>query len=409
MEPSTDRNKSICVPFESEAHYATCVADPDLFRAHLLAVFARHPELFPEDLAKGFACHDSYRSSKLEFVLRRIRLTSAGAVFLIRPSFLMPYLIGRTEEIERALYLRQWAVPFDALAYVFGRNAMFWYRAWCALGRPSIVGTTVKDASRLPHHLVVDEKHTSLAGERVYIPTAVAAGCILGASVVASASAEDLTDGYGEFAEEARNLSADYAPETVCADGWEATQTAWRAAFPAVTIVLCFLHSVIKMRDRCRKNAGLRKAVLDRAWEVYKAATRAQFSQRLRRFREWAQGHLEEGLLRETVLKACAKGPRFAVAYEFPGAARTSNAVDRLMNYQDRLLYAMRYFHGTMESARLSVRAMALLWNFHPYGARARRADQKRCSPFHDVNGFEYHDNWLHNLLIASSMGGRHH
>jgi hypothetical protein len=38
----------------------------------------------------------------------------------------MPYMIGRTEEIEKALSLRQWGVPFDALAYVFGRNAMFW-------------------------------------------------------------------------------------------------------------------------------------------------------------------------------------------------------------------------------------------------------------------------------------------
>lgn len=409
MEPSTDRTKSICVPFESEAHYVTCVADPQRFRRHLRGVFARHPEIFPAAFAEGFVFHDLYSSSKLNLVLRRIKVAATREVFLVRPSFLMPYLIGRTDEIERALYLRQWAVPFDALAYVFGRNAMFWYRAWCALGRQSIVGSTIKDGSCLPEHLVVDEKHTSLGGERVSIPTTVAQGCILGASVVASASADELIEGYGEFAEEARDVAADYAPETVCADGWEATQTAWRAAFPAVAIVLCFLHSVIKMRDKCRKNATLRKAVLDRAWDVYKATTRAQFSQRLRRLREWAEGTLVDGPLRTTVLKTCAKGPRFAVAYQYPGSARTSNAVDRLMNYQDRLLYAMRYFHGTMESARLSVRAMALLWNFHPYGARARRADQTRCSPFHEVNGFNYHDNWLHNLLIASSMGGRRH
>jgi len=409
MEPSTDRTKSICVPFESEAHYATCVADPRRFRGHLRAVYSRHPEIFPNAFSDGFACHDLYRSSKLDLVVRRIKLSKTHEVLRVRPSFVMPYLIGRTDEIERALYLRQWAVPFDALAYVFGRNAMFWYRAWCALGRPSIIGTTIKDASRLPEHLVVDEKHTSLEGRRVYIPTTVASGCLLGASVVASASAEDLTDGYGEFAEEAHELSADYAPQTVCADGWEATAAAWRAAFPTVVIVLCFLHSVIKMRDKCRKNAPLRTAVLDRAWDVYKATTRAEFSQRLRRLREWAKGHLTKGSLRETVLKACTKGPRFAVAYAHPGSARTSNAVDRLMNYQDRLLYAMRYFHGTIESARLSVRAMALLWNFHPYGARTRRGDQKRCSPFLDVNGFQYHENWLHNLLIASSMGGRRH
>jgi len=70
-------------------------------------------------------------------------------------------------------------------------------------------------------------------------------------------------------------------------------------------------------------------------------------------------------------------------------------------------LYAMRYLHGTPDAARLAMRAMALQWNFHPYGARTRRADPTRRSPFHDLNGFEYHPNWLHNLLIASSMGGR--
>ena len=76
------------------------------------------------------------------------------------------------------------------------------------------------------------------------------------------------------------------------------------------------------------------------------------------------------------------------------------------MNHQDRLLYAMRYFHGDLASARLAVRAMAMLWNFHPYGARLRRRDDERLSPFADVNGFEYHDNWLHNFQIASSLGG---
>lgn len=81
--------------------------------------------------------------------------------------------------------------------------------------------------------------------------------------------------------------------------------------------------------------------------------------------------------------------------------------LDRLMNYQDRLLYNMQYFHGSLDSARLHLRAMALLWNFHPYGSRTKFNHPSRSSPFKDLNGFQYHDNWLHNLLIASSMNGR--
>jgi hypothetical protein len=45
MEPSTARNKSICVAFTSETHYTACIADPNRFRAHLSACFERHPEL----------------------------------------------------------------------------------------------------------------------------------------------------------------------------------------------------------------------------------------------------------------------------------------------------------------------------------------------------------------------------
>ena len=66
----------------------------------------------------------------------------------------------------------------------------------------------------------------------------------------------------------------------------------------------------------------------------------------------------------------------------------------------------MRYCHATTASARLAVRAMALQWNFHPYGSRLRRDQPLRVSPFHDLNGFQYHPNWLHNLLLASSLGG---
>ena len=40
------------------------------------------------------------------------------------------------------------AVLTDALAYVFGRNAMYWYRIYLSLGRASIVGTTIKFSFR---------------------------------------------------------------------------------------------------------------------------------------------------------------------------------------------------------------------------------------------------------------------
>jgi hypothetical protein len=328
-------------------------------------------------------------------------------VFLVRPSFLMPSMVGRTEAVEKALSLRHWGVPFDALVSVFGRNAMDWYRAELALGRPTIVGSTVKQPEKLPAHVLADEKHTWALGHEVSVATTVGGGGILGATVTDAASADALEAAYGEFAQEAHALSSTYSPKTVCIDGWEGTQSAWKRLFPTRGILLCFLHSVLKIAERCGRDRATRKLVLDRVWTVYDSCTRAQCSQRLRRLREWAMAGLPEGPLRQMILTRCGKGPQFARASRFPGAHRTSNALDRLMNHQDRCLCAMRSLHGTPDAARLAMRAMALQWNFHPYGARTRRADPTRRSPFHDLNGFEYHPNWLHNLLIASSMGGR--
>ena len=54
---------------------------------------------------------------------------------------------------------------------------------------------------------------------------------------------------------------------------------------------------------------------------------------------------------------------------------------DGLKPVHRRLLYAMRCWHSTTDSARLAVRAMALQWNFHPYGARLRRDQPSRVSP----------------------------
>src|SRR6266436_4569559 len=301
MEPS--RGKSLCVPFESEAYYAACVAEPASFRQHLRAVCGQHPELFHARISEGFVLHDKRWSIKQQVMLRRLARKATAKVFLVRPSFLMPYMVGRTEAVEKALYLRHWGVPFDALVYVFGRDAMSWYRAEIALGRPAIVGSTVKQPEKLPGHVLADEKHTWALGQEVSVPTTVGGGCILGATVTDAASADALEAAYGECAQEAHALSPTSSPTTVCTDGWEGTQGAWKRLFPTGGIILCFLHSVLKIAERCRRDHATRKLVLDRVWKVYDSCTRAQCSQRLRRLREWVTADLPEGPLQSMVLQ----------------------------------------------------------------------------------------------------------
>jgi hypothetical protein len=396
-------HKHICLPFESEAQYQACVEDVVKYRQYLTQMSAQHPELFPQALGEGYTFHDRYHSRKQPLVLRRIKLQATAEVFTLRPAFVMPYLSARTAEVEKALFLRQWGVPFWALATVFGRDAMFWYRAWLSFGRPNLVGTTVKSRDQMPQDLVADEKITWLGGEEVVVPTTAGGGCVLGISVAETADSDSLETAYGEFVVEAREVLAEYQPRSVCTDGFQATRDAWRQLFPTITLVLCFLHSILKITERCR--GALRRQVLDRAWHVYQATTKGQFSQRLRRLSEWATTHLD-GTVAEMVSKLCRHRDDFTPAYECPQAARTTNAVDRLHNHLDRLLYGMRYCHGHPASARLAVRAWAMQWNFHPYGPRLRHDQPSRSSPFDDLNGFHYHPNWLQNFLIASSMGG---
>src|ERR671933_55623 len=254
MEPS--RGKSICVPFDSEEHYAACVADPESFRQHLTEVFDQHPELFPASIDEGCVLHDKSWSLKQQLMLRRIELKATAGVFLVRPSFLMRYMVGRAE---------------------------------IALGRPAIVGSTVKQPEKLPGHLLADEKHTWALGQEVYVPTTVGGGCILGATVTDAASADALEAAYGEFAQEAHELSPTYSPKTVCTDGWEGTQSAWKRLLPMVGIILCFLHSVVKIAKRCGRDRATRPLILGRVWAAYNSCPRAQCSQRLRRLREWAK------------------------------------------------------------------------------------------------------------------------
>jgi hypothetical protein len=109
-----------------------------------------YPELFPAAIGWGYTLYGfTDPSRKQELRCRRIRLEQGGEVFTVAPAFVMPYMSGRTEEVEKALFLMCFHVPCWTIAEVFGRNAMYWYRLEQGLGRFSLVGTTIKRADHL--------------------------------------------------------------------------------------------------------------------------------------------------------------------------------------------------------------------------------------------------------------------
>lgn len=334
--------------------------------------------------------------------MRKIQLKGTGQVYQVRPSFLMPWQIGKTEDVAQGLYSYYAGMSFESVATVHGHSPMYWYRALVNLGRYSVVGTTVKVAQNLPADLLADEKHTRLDGETVYLATTVGGGCILGAALTDEASEDGLTAAYGEFMVEAQEIAPDYQPQSVNTDGWSATQKAWKNLSDKVCLVLCFLHAVLKIRQRCRRDKTLKDTLMSKVWGCYHAANRASFAQQIRRLREWTEKADLAESVKEKVFSLCDHAPEFKIAFELPQAHRTSNALDRLMDWQDRVLYRMKYLHDSYpQHTRLLVRALALLWNFHPFTKRTGRH-----SPFEDLNGFIYHQNWLQNLLIAASLGG---
>jgi hypothetical protein len=94
--------KTICLPC-SQQQYESIVDDPEHFRQFLDRQIDAHPELFPPLIGQGYRMKDFYTSRKTGWRLRRIDLRN-GQSYLVRPSFLMPYLTARTEDVQAPLF-----------------------------------------------------------------------------------------------------------------------------------------------------------------------------------------------------------------------------------------------------------------------------------------------------------------
>ena len=392
-----------------QAAYDELIKDNVKFRSYLDGMIEKWPELFPDKIEDGYHLHGPRRSKKLKDVrLQRIQLCKPDQngkkiVLTIKPSAIMPYMSGYTDEVEKGLYLaHKFGVPASGLTYVFGRNDAYWYRQITHFGRYSLVETTVQSSEKMPKDLLADEKHSRINRKKCYVATTVGDDCILGAAVSMSADEKGLTEAYGTFRDEVQAVSPDYSPETVNIDGWSATQKTWVTLFPMVVIIECILHAFISIRSRCKKkHEAVWPEIQDKFWDMYDALSQTEFTNRLDGFHQWAIENLS-GTALEAVGKLKRKTELFQQWYNHPTARRTSNMLDRHMEPMDRMLNQRHYFHGHLASAELAIRAWSLAHNFLPYGKRAKVSDEW-LSPVHKLNGAVYHENWLHNLLVSTS------
>src|SRR5437763_7152270 len=114
---------TICLPI-SKDDYLGLIDEPEAFRAWLDRAFRDSPELFPDAFADGYTLKDDRTSAKLGLRLRRVRCKATAQAFTVRPSFVLPYMAGWTDDVEKGLFLRRFGVPFWALARVFGKDSI---------------------------------------------------------------------------------------------------------------------------------------------------------------------------------------------------------------------------------------------------------------------------------------------
>jgi len=401
-------NRVIRLPFSKDV-YEQGISDPAVFRQHLDEFFSACPELLPDSFHQGYRMKDIRHSVKLDMPIRRIEVGIDCVSYTVHPSFIMPFCTALVSDVEKGLFMRKFNVPYWAIAYAFGRNPMFWCRQEAGLGHFNLTQTTVKSPRNLPRHLAADEKHTKLKGKKVYVATTVGDECILGCELAEDAGNKSLKEAYCVFKDEASEVDSSYCPVTVNLDGWAATNNAWRELFKSITIISCILHIYIKLRDCSkRKWRTAFDLVADKFWECYNAPTKAAFSQRVRRFSEWAEIADIPDFMRKRIQKMRRNVSKFSIAYKFPGSHRTSNMLDRLMQRMDRRLTANQYFHGTLQAANLGIRGWCLILNFAPSNPNTVKKTPELTSPAERINGSSYHTNWLQNLLISTSLVTRY-
>lgn len=370
-------------------------------------IYSESPELFPTSMTgKNYHFKGKDRISKKLGIQQR-RILIGNQLYRLRPSFVMPYMRCRTSEAESGLFMVRLGMPFWGISALLGRNPMFWYRCFLCLSDFNLVGTTVYNQEKMPHHLLCDEFHTRLRGQKIYVATTVGQDCFLGVQSCQKVDQKHLQEAYGVFKSEAQQVLPQYCPSDINTDGWAATQNALGNLFSDSALIECYLHAFIKIRDRCTKQLeDYREKVMDKIWNIYRSESKKQMGQKIRRLKEWTRKNVPNSPFRDNILKLCQKKKKWFAHFDHPEAYRTSAKLDRLMKNMEKHANNSQMFRGDIEANTKNFRAFALLCNFTMSCPKVTKVHDQLTSPAARLNGFIYADSWLENLLIAASLNG---
>ena len=356
-----------------------------------------------------FTHHDSYRRWAKHFngsqswvVIHRVRCLDCGAVFSVQPSFIIRYKryeTDATEKLMTLLFITEDSYRMAGISQTLAldsQQAGIWvalethqdqaiqpmalWRLVQWLGQLSPVQLNLALGVEPPQSIIEDEKHTTEAGQKSYIPLVYAPkeALIWWVDYLHSVSEAELTASLQRFKVISDRL-ANITGATV--DGWEAAQNALQATFEGITLVECHFHALLKLGQhlasykRQRQKVGQpvseteETAIRAAFWRVLKASTPEQYQQALDQlpdvFEQEPLASRKQSLVeKQALFQAWITDQKLAVV---------TTALDQCMKFLDRKLDNMQTLH-TQPNGLATVNAWAITRNCWRFLKGAKRA-----------------------------------
>ncbi len=350
-------NRSITVDFKTKNNYFELIKDGEAFLEFIIIFIQmigfqlKHKV----DCSGGFKLtrHSSYERIRLNGLeIWRIQCKECKAVFTVLPHFVLRYSSVKPKDAQKALITTHYGMSLEVSHTICDVPPMALYRLICTLGNLCIVYLLVRCGLTLPNYLLVDEKHSHLLLERIYLAT-IATGRVLWLLKYMKNKSEKTFDAsYGEFRKAALDIDPSYNVNGILTDGYDTTVKSMSSLFPGAKIGNCLMHAYKEVGKKLKCiTTVLRKKLSQTFYGLFqrckyrKSLKIFSLGQRLRRFAEkiTKETGSENG---DTIHKWIQrKKLGWYTVFEDSKMPKTLTMLDQAHNTIDRKLFMMKYFH----------------------------------------------------------------
>lgn len=338
----------------------------------------------------------------------RLQCKECLAVFTILPHFIIRYSKIRTEEAEKSLTALLGGLSFDNTAAILSIASMPLYRLCLRFGRIELVGLLLAASVRPPSYGAADEKHTWLLGKRHYAAIWASGPIVWGIDLAEECCEEALEKAYAGTVKQIESAIDVGIVKGVVTDGFTATKQAASKGSSSLKMGHCLGHFSKKFKHWAKRvsedlyiefRKRLKTALNSDKESMLKVF---RFAHRMSALIKWAEVNLGLEFAVELQHRYLRHKQELNNSMADADMPRNSVWADWFCNVLDRKLFMMKYFHGNKDSAVLFIKALAVLYNFKPYGQRAKNS---RLSPIEVAGGHLPSNSWLASIFILSAGG----